>query len=89
MLSLKHASDGDAVSFQYLSNWHDTCIFKGEGAGERRPNLRRDSDGNYVRQRPRDLQAVESGHEVAFTDEVRHQSNSLDESLTARTVPGL
>lgn len=88
LLSVKHESDGDAVSFQYLSNWHDACILKGESAGERWPNLRSDSDGNYIRQSPRDLQGVESGHEVAFSDGVRHQSNSLDESLTARTVPG-
>jgi hypothetical protein len=53
------------------------------------PNLRSDSDGNYIRQRPRDLQGVESGHEVVFSDGVRHQSNSLDKSPTARTVPGL
>ena len=39
--------------------------------------------------RPRDLQGVESGHEVVFSDGVRHQSNSLDENPTARTVPGL
>ena len=84
---MKHESDGDVVSFQYLSNWHDACIFKGESAGERWPNLRSDSDGNYIRQRPRDLQGVESGHEVPFSDGVRHQSNSLDESLTARIVP--
>ena len=80
---------GDAVSFQYFSNWHETCIFKGASAGERWPNLRSDSDGNYIRQCPRDLEGVESGHEVVFSDGVRHQSNSLDESLTARTVPGL
>ena len=65
------------------------AYFKGENAGERSPNLRSDSDGNYIRQRPRDLQVVESGLEVAFSDGVRHHSNSLDESLTARTVPGL
>jgi len=41
---------------------------------------------NYIRQRPRDLQGVESGHEVPFSDGVRNQSNSLDESLTARIV---
>src|ERR1700733_8822295 len=88
LLSVKHEFDGDAVSFQYLSNWHDACIFKGESVGEGRPNLRSDSDGNYIRQHPRGLQGVESGHEVAFSDGVRHQSNSLDESLTARTGPG-
>jgi len=35
------------------------------------------------------VKGIESGHEVAFSDGVRHQSNSLDESLAARTVPGL
>src|ERR1700751_3967507 len=89
LLSVKRDSDGDAVSFQYLSNWHGACIFEGESAGERWPHLRSDSDGNYIRQRPRDLQGVESGHEVVFSDWVRHQSNSLDERPTARTVPGL
>ena len=64
---------GDAVSFQYFSNWHETCIFKGASAGERWPNLRSDSDGNSVRQRSRDLQGVESGHEVTFSDGVRHR----------------
>ena len=89
LLSVKHESDGDAVSFQYLGNWHDACLFKSENAGERSPNLRSDSDGNYIRQRPRGLQVVESGLEVAISDGVRHHWNSLDESLTARTVPRL
>ena len=89
LLSVKHESDGGAVSFQYLSNWHAACIFTCESAGERWPHLRSDSDGNNIRQRPRDLQGVESGHEVAFSDGVRNQSNSLNESLTAMTVPGL
>ena len=35
------------------------------------------------------LQGIENGHEVALSDGVMHQSNALDESLTARTVPGL
>src|ERR1700739_129598 len=52
LLSLKHESDGDAVSFQYLSSWHDACIFKGENAGETWPHLRSNSDGNYIRPRP-------------------------------------
>jgi hypothetical protein len=88
LLSVKHESDGDAVSFQYLSNWHDACIFKGESAGERWPNLRSDSGGNYIRQRPRDLQGVESGHKVAFSDGVRHQSNSPGRKPHRKDSPG-
>jgi hypothetical protein len=56
LLSLKHASDDEAVSFQHISNWHDACMSNCENAGEKTPRIRSDSSGDHVRQGSRDIQ---------------------------------
>jgi hypothetical protein len=43
MTSLQHESDDDALSFQRLSNWQDTCISTRESEADRSQRTRRDS----------------------------------------------
>src|ERR1700733_3183801 len=43
MTSLQHESDDDALSFERLSNWQDTCISTRETETDRSQRTRRDS----------------------------------------------
>ena len=43
MTSLQHESDDDALSFQRLSNWQDTCRSTCESEADRSQRTRRDS----------------------------------------------
>jgi hypothetical protein len=43
MTSLQHESDDDALSFERLSNWQDTCISTRESEADRSQRTRRDS----------------------------------------------
>ena len=59
LLSLKHASDDEAVSFQHISNWHEACIFSCENAGDGPPRIKSDSSG---RSRPTVFEVHPNSH---------------------------